>query len=90
MDMNTIERLLMPHTIEHMFSRHAYVRALRPHFLTAASLTALVLDESGLMDEIDVRRLLYMFTVLFCNVPVPPPVSFRKIPSKSQLRVRLY
>ena len=58
MDMNTFERLLMPHTIEHMFSGHAYVRALRPHFLTAASLTALVLDASSLMDEIDVGRLL--------------------------------
>ena len=59
MDMNTFERLLMPHTIEHnMFSGHAYVRALRSHFLTAASLTALVLDASSLMDEIDIRRLL--------------------------------
>ena len=27
-----------------------------------------------------------MFTIPFCNVPVPPPVSFRKIPSKSQLK----
>ena len=26
-----------------------------------------------------------MFTVPFCNVPVPPPVSFRKTLSKSQL-----
>ena len=58
LDMNTVERLLMPHTIAHMLSGHAYIRALRPHFLTAASLTALVLDVSSLMDKIDVRRLL--------------------------------
>ena len=60
MDMNTFERLLMPHTMEHMFSGHAYVRALRPHFL----MTALVLDASRLMDEIDVRRLLYVHSSL--------------------------
>ena len=42
MDMNTFERLLMLHTIEHMLSGHDYSRALRSHFLTAASLTALV------------------------------------------------
>ena len=64
MDMNTFERLLMPHTIEHMFSGHAYVRALRPHFLTTASLTALVLDASSLMDDIDVGRLLYVHSSL--------------------------
>ena len=44
LDMNTFERLLMLHTIEHMLSGHAYARAIRSHFLTAASLTALLLD----------------------------------------------
>ena len=60
LDVNTFERLLMVHTIEHnyMLSGHAYARALRSHFLTAASLTALILDTSSLMDEIHVRRLL--------------------------------
>ena len=42
LDMNTFERLLMLHTIAHMLSGHDYARALRSHFLTAASLTALV------------------------------------------------
>ena len=42
LDMNTFERLLMLHTIEHMLSGHDYARALCSHFLTAASLTALV------------------------------------------------
>ena len=42
LDMNAFERLLMLHTIEHMLSGHDYARALRSHFLTAASLTALV------------------------------------------------
>ena len=56
MDMNTFERLLMLHTIEHMLSGHAYARALSSHFLTATSLTALVLDASSLMDEIDVNK----------------------------------
>ena len=41
-----------------MLSGHAYARALRSHFLTAASLTALILDAPNLMDDIDVRRLL--------------------------------
>ena len=40
-----------------MLSGHAYDRALRSHFLTAASLTALILDASSLMDETDARRL---------------------------------
>ena len=64
--MNTFERLLMFHTIEHydMLSGHAYARALRSHFLTAASLTALILDTSSLMHEIDVRRLLYVHSSL--------------------------
>ena len=64
LDVNTFERLLMLHTIEHMLSGHAYSRALHSHFLTAASLTALVLDTSILMDEIDVRRLLYVHSSL--------------------------
>ena len=35
MDMNTFERLLMPHTIEHMLSGHAYIRVnISTHFLT--------------------------------------------------------
>ena len=44
LDMNTFERLLMLHTIEHMLSGLLgdYARALLSHFLTAASLTALV------------------------------------------------
>ena len=58
MDMSTFERQLMFHMIEHMLSGHAYGRALRSHFLTAASRTALILDSSSLMDEIDVRCLL--------------------------------
>ena len=59
LDMNTFERLLMLHTIEHiMLSRNAYARALRSHFLTVASMTALGLDASSFMDEIDVRCLL--------------------------------
>ena len=47
-----------------MLSGHADARALRSHFLTAAYLTALVLDTSSLMDEIDVRRLLYVHSSL--------------------------
>ena len=69
-----------------MLSGHAYARALRSHSLTTASLTALILDASSLMDEIDViKALTIMFTVPFYNVHVPPPLSFRKMPSKSQL-----
>ena len=50
----------MVHTIEHVLSGHAYARALRSHFLTAAPLTASIIDTSSLMDEIDVKRLLYV------------------------------
>ena len=64
LDMNTFERLLMLHTIEHMLNGHAYARAIRSHFLTAASLTALILDTSSLMDETHVRRLLYVHSSL--------------------------
>ena len=58
LNMKISERLLLLHTIEHMLSGHAYDRTLRSHFLTAASLTAVILDVSSLMDEIDVRRLI--------------------------------
>ena len=55
---------LMVHTIEHMLSGHAYAQALHSHFLTAASLTALILDTSSVMGEIDIRRLLYVHSSL--------------------------
>ncbi len=60
----------MVHTIEHMLSGHAYARALHLHFLTAASLAALILDTSCVMGEIDVRRLLYVHSSLLqCTCP---------------------
>ena len=64
LDMNTFERLLMLHTIEHMLNGHAYARAIRSHFLTATSLTALILDTSSLMDETHGRCLLYVHSSL--------------------------
>ena len=42
-----------------MLSGHAYARALRSHFLSAAFLTALILDTSILIDGVDVRRILF-------------------------------
>ena len=77
-----------PHIIEHMLSEHSYARALRSHFLTAACLTASILDAFSLIDHIDVRCLL-MFTVPFSKVHAPSPVAFRKIPLKSQLMLQM-
>jgi hypothetical protein len=44
-------------SIEHMLTGHAYARALRSHFLTAAALTSIMLQTPGSVDDIDVPRL---------------------------------
>ena len=54
-----------------MFTGHTYARALRSHFRTLAALTALLLDASSLIDEIDLRRLQYVrSSLLQCTCPI--------------------
>lgn len=52
------ETVYAPKTVEHMLSGHAYARALRAHFLTAAAVTKLMLEEhSDCLTEADIQKL---------------------------------
>ena len=66
LDMNTFERLLMLHTIEHNIIICSVDMLMSKHYAhTTLLLTSLILDTSSLMDEIDVRCLLKLLCSQF-------------------------
>ena len=52
------EAIHAPKTVDHMFTGHAYARALREHFITSAALTRLMIEENpNCMIDINLERL---------------------------------